>query len=370
MSEWVWPPSSKTLHLTAPRSSTLGGAKMRVGLAAAVSACLFSVAAQWTAHAADSAPTAVVADPVAVDACLTSDGGIKVDTFVCLGSDLVDASYFAKGGGAPPNDAEAANLETSAPPPDDDSEDIEELSDEPPSSTPTAMIVKDLVWTIETTTALQADGRLEIPVCWRNPADDDNDRAGRTRTEAAVKATWEQHADVRFTGWSLCDPDDRGGIRIQIADEGPRALVGSAADDEDIGMFLNFTFKKWSVDCQQPAAGQSETAADPITWDHCVYSIAVHEFGHALGFMHEHDRLFFGKDFHALEADDFAVALEACRTAGTYRASTGQPSADDVWTTDYDPRSVMNYCFNIYDHDVALSSKDVELLKKAYPSIE
>jgi hypothetical protein len=149
----------------------------------------------------------------------------------------------------------------------------------------------------------------EIPVCWENSASTPVDQQGRAWTRQAAQETWERHAPLRFVGWQGCTAQSRG-IRIGIADEGPHVKhLGKHLDGMRHGMVLNFTFRRWGLSCAQRQ-------------EYCIKAIAMHEFGHALGFTHEQNR---------------PDAPAECRAE---RAGTD----GDMLVTAYDLFSVMNYC--------------------------
>jgi hypothetical protein len=177
--------------------------------------------------------------------------------------------------------------------------------------------------------------QYDLPVCWEPEASETTERAW---VQDAVNKSWQAHSRVRFSGWVTCAPNATG-IRITTRDDGPTdgphtIGLGTQINGKRDGMVLNFRFGTWGGACASP-----ETMRES-----CIRSIAVHEFGHALGFAHEQNR------------------------PDTPMNCTEKPqgTSGDTVLTPWDPQSVMNYCNAVYNNNGALSDGDVTSVQKVY----
>jgi hypothetical protein len=167
-------------------------------------------------------------------------------------------------------------------------------------------------------------------VCWENP--DESNSKGRDLVRAAVRDSWEAHSALELRGWQPCVAESVG-IRVLIADEGARAeRLGRELNKIKNGVVLNFTFEKWNVECK-------------AIIEKCITSIAVHEFGHAIGFSHEQNR--------------------PDTPGNCFKPSQGEDGTDAEMTP-WDPRSVMNYCNKEYLNGGKLSELDIKAVQLIY----
>jgi hypothetical protein len=172
-----------------------------------------------------------------------------------------------------------------------------------------------------------------VAVCWENPSSDNEKERGWV--QASIVRTWQKYSALKFSqNWAKCAPDNQG-VRIRIADDGPHVkYLGKDLNGRADGMVLNFTFAAWSPVC-----------ANPDKRKLCIESIAVHEFGHAIGFAHEQNR-------------PDAPGECAKRRQGN--------DGDTINITPWDLHSVMNYCNPIYNNNGMLSEFDIKAVQYIY----
>lgn len=187
---------------------------------------------------------------------------------------------------------------------------------------PFATVRRDNLWKSQT-----------ISVCWENPSTENG--AMRNIVRLAVAETWERSSGIVFgPQWEKCQSGSDG-IHIRISDERPHVkALGAVLNRMPDGMVLNFTFEIWGERCKHDI---------PF----CMKAFAVHEFGHALGFAHEHNRV---------------DAPPECQR------ELEDPSLEGNWNlTGYDSQSIMNYCNSEWLNKGLLSERDKKAVSYLYP---
>ena len=116
----------------------------------------------------------------------------------------------------------------------------------------------------------------DISVCWATPNFDEE----KELVEKTMKGqrSWEAVGAINFVGWGPCS----GGEDIRITAGNIMGVSYLGTSNSFAEMILDFRSGVETL--------YSRCASNGLTRNECIKTVAIHEFGHAIGYAHEHNR--------------------------------------------------------------------------------
>jgi hypothetical protein len=221
----------------------------------------------------------------------------------------------------------------------------------PLSSASALMGGQGLMWTV------WQSAPVPLVVCWENPdaanplpgeLDQTSGTQRREYVRLALKRTWEREARIIFTGWQTCQnesnpatpPYDLGPRRPGTADENLKVYITYGGGGQNPGHGSWGDYMQSGIRLDLHCGSQA-----------CIEYLAIHEFGHALGFYHEEER------------GDWPTNIAGCPKQTWPPTDPWWPVPTELRWGAPDRDSVMAYCSGGPN---ALSPGDVAAVQRAY----
>lgn len=219
----------------------------------------------------------------------------------------------------------------------------------------------------------------DIRICWENAERDlrrPKWRQARLWVKSGLAETWGKYSGIKFSFEDDCQsyqifPGEQL-IRVNISDEQPHVKAfGSDLHNIQGGLVLNFDFLNWLPACQDGGQlpegydfpdripSDSEVRSLPLAVlsvhkflslqiEYCVKVTSIHQFGHALGFVHMR-----GDEDSTGWCHDRTVPIKDSRSHG-------------VIIPTHDKESIMNFCSRDWRGHGKLSLNDIVNVQSVY----